>query len=98
MVESPEEFIDRSGTEGVTHLGPVEGDAYGGQVADDPAVRVAFHLPVVGDVLEIEALHDPPTGGVEEIGYLGWEHVFNHAHESSGSTSPGLRPGIFDNL
>ncbi len=64
----------------------VEGNPHGRQIAEDRPVGVALHAPVVGDVLEVEALHRAPLPRIEEIGYL--LRKFGGAHRASLSTCP----------
>lgn len=86
MIQGPVELIHSAGAEGVAHLRAVEGDPHSRQVAEDRTVGVALHAPVIGDVLEVEALHRAPLAGVEEVGYL--LRKFAGAHCASLSTCP----------
>ena len=68
VVEGAVELVHGVRAECVAHLGAVEGDAHGRQIAQNLAVFVALNLAVVGDVGEVlEALNDAPVGGVEDV-------------------------------
>ena len=86
MVQSPVELVHGPGAEGVAHLWAVEGHPDRRQIAEDAALGVALHAPVIGDVLEVEALHWAPLLRVEEVGYL--LRKFAGAHCASLSTCP----------
>ena len=56
----PDQLVDRLGPKSVAHFGTMEPDPN----------RALVDRPVVGDVLELEAVHRPPTGRVEQLGHL----------------------------
>jgi hypothetical protein len=58
VVERGDQLVDGLRPEGVAHLGTVEGDP------DDARVDGT----VIGEVGEVEALHGPPRGAVEDLG------------------------------
>jgi hypothetical protein len=62
------QLVHGRGAEGVAHLRPVEGDPYGAPVGS------VAHVPVVGDVGEVEALHRTPRVRVEQWGDRGRRH------------------------
>src|SRR5699024_8499205 len=78
VVECPVEFVDGSGAKCVTNLGAVKSDTYGAEVTGPVTVVVAFYMPVVGDVLEIEALDFSPDVWVKNIGNFFWNRVVTH--------------------
>jgi hypothetical protein len=57
VIENPVELIDRVRTKGVSHLRPVERNAYSANV-----IR-----PVIGDVGEFEARHWLPRRWVKDV-------------------------------
>jgi len=60
VVERTVELVDRLGPERVAHFGTVERDPD----------RALVDRSMVGDVLELEAVHYLPTTGVEQLGHL----------------------------
>ena len=68
VFEGAVELVHGVRAECVAHLGAVEGDAHGRQIAQNLTVFVALNLAVVGDVGEVlEAFDDAPVGGVEDV-------------------------------
>jgi len=87
VVQRAIQLVDGVRAEGVAHLRAVEGDAHGA------LGRPVQSRPVVGDISEVEALHQRPGTGVEDLAHPVFiRAVFIRAvfaHPSDNRRTPG---------
>ena len=86
MVEGAVELIHRMRAERIAHLRAVEGDAH------DAIGPLRAHVPVVGDVREVEPRHRLPLLGLERIGAVAVIAVGHASHSNDGRSLALLEP------